>query len=109
MHIRVFRSNLAISALLISMCLASSAAAQKSNSAKAAPPAKTTPRLSNGHPDFTGFWGGGGGEDAAPKSVGPENLGNHDLTRTANGDVLFLYLGADGYEGPVPLLTNQPP
>ncbi len=68
--------------------------------------------MPDGHPDFTGFWGGyaEGGETAAPSTpTGADNLGRHDLTREADGSVLFLYLGADGYEGPVPVKENQPP
>jgi hypothetical protein len=91
-------------------------AAQNQNSAKLAPNSAVTPRLTNGHPDLSGFWGGGGGEegggggeDAAPPPTGVNNFGNHDLTRTASGDILFLYLGSDGYEGPVPIGKNQPP
>ena len=93
------------------LLLSSTRAAQNANSPKPAPDTQATPRLTDGHPDFGGFWGGGGDEDAAPAttSTGPQNLGNHDLTRTADGSILFLYLGADGYEGPIPLKANQPP
>jgi hypothetical protein len=91
-------------------------AAQNQNSAKLAPSSTVTPRLTNGHPDLSGFWGGGGGDEGAASEettkapqTGVDNFGSHDLTRTASGDILFLYLGSDGYEGPVPVGNNQPP
>jgi len=88
------------------------AAQNRGNGAAAAkaPDTHTTPRLANGHPDFTGFWGGyreGGG--GAAGDTGQDNLGKDQLQKEADGSLLFLYLGANGYEGPVPLKENQPP
>ena len=87
------------------------AAQQRGNGAAAkAPDTNPTPRLADGHPDLTGFWGGyreGGGGSAGDTSA--DNLGQDQLQKTADGSVLYLYLGANGYEGPVPLKKNQPP
>ncbi len=72
-----------------------------------------TPRTADGHPDFTGYWSGGGGEDVVANAniVNPTTgeADTHELVRQDNGSLLFLYRGADGYEGPVPEKTNQPP
>src|SRR6266404_3905098 len=52
------------------------------------PAAMPTPRLSDGHPDLTGFWAGGAPpeEDPVGKSVAANpNATVHELTRTADG------------------------
>src|SRR6185369_9874146 len=96
------------------LAIVSMPAAQRAGTAtapaKAAADTAPTPRLANGHPDFTGFWGGyreGGGGQAG--ETGVENFGKDELRKQADGSILFLYLGANGYEGPVPLKENQPP
>jgi hypothetical protein len=75
--------------------------------AKAAP----TPRMPDGHPNLTGFWGGGGaGEGGTPDAANAETgeaaapagsdeftrSGTHEITRTADGSVFFSYAGANG-------------
>ncbi|MBZ5503133.1 MAG: hypothetical protein LAN59_13005, partial [Acidobacteriia bacterium] len=47
------------------------------------PDGKTTPRMTDGHPDFNGFWGGGGGG------------GDHIAGASADGSKLFDFGGAD--------------
>jgi len=68
--------------------------------------AMPTPRMSDGHPNLTGFWAGGGqGEDGAtpdapaPTTAGSDQFsrsGNNEVTRTADGSVFFSYAGANG-------------
>ena len=108
-RLRNYGLAVVILALPLALVLVTHSGAQNQNSAKLAGDSSVTPRL-NGHPDLSGFWGGGDGEEAAaPVATGQDNFGSHDLTRTASGDLLFLYLGSDGYEGPVPVRANQPP
>jgi hypothetical protein len=87
------------------------------NAATAAAQAKPTPRLSNGHPDMTGFYG----STAEPVEVfkvghAVANGVAHDLTRTDDGSLFFDYAGADAAVGhnlgdadQVVQAPNQPP
>src|SRR5262245_42742959 len=61
---------------------------------------RPTPRLSNGKPDFSGFYGGRRGDE----TQGPNAS---ELTRTENGSAIFEYGGAnDG--GAMPVLKETP-
>src|SRR5579864_2618524 len=48
---------------------------------------KTTPRMPDGHPNLSGFWGGTSG--------GSDPGGNHVSQRGPDGSVLFDFGGAD--------------
>ncbi len=106
--------GVAVAAMLGVLSLVSMPAAQNraaGRAASAVPDNAPTPRLANGHPDFTGYWGGGGGDDVAATFTNPDTgTGDaHELVRQDDGSLLFLYRGQDGYEGPVPEKANQPP
>jgi hypothetical protein len=61
--------------------------------------AKQTPRALDGHPDLTGFWAQA---VAGIPGYGKDPLGEAgNLTRTADGSVLFLYGGAEA-QNPIP-------
>jgi hypothetical protein len=67
--------------------------------ADANPASKPTPRLSDGHPDLTGFWAGGAppAADAVAASVAENpNATVHELTRTPDGSIFYDYAGANG-------------
>src|SRR5437016_8299271 len=91
---------------LLSFVLVSRPAAQgfgqEDKAAIAKAEAASTPRMSDGHPSFTGFWAGGGaGEggtpdapneasDAAPTAGDSfTRSGDHEMTRTPDGSVFF--------------------
>jgi hypothetical protein len=50
---------------------------------------KTTPRMSDGHPDLNGFW-----NDISGAVGAPGGLGNNIAGRAADGSVLFDFAGA---------------
>lgn len=68
--------------------------------------AAATPRMSDGHPNLTGLWGGAGqGEDGGTPDTPAEasgaadqfsRSGIHEVTRTNDGSVFFSYAGANG-------------
>jgi hypothetical protein len=63
------------------------------------PAAKPTPRLSDGHPDLTGFWAGGAPPEEDPVAADLAKNPNatvHELTRTADGSIFYSYAGANG-------------
>jgi hypothetical protein len=66
--------------------------AQQAGAAKvAAAAAKPTPKMADGHPDFSGFWLGGVAGINYANDEGASEDGN--LTRTADGSIIFLYGG----------------
>jgi len=108
------RYGLAAAALLAAgllMFVSASKAQQRGGRADAAA-SKPTPRMADGHPDFTGFWldqvaGINYGNDAGASEDG-------NLTRLPDGSTIFLYGGAQASvpnEGPVSTAVpaNAPP
>jgi len=83
--------------------------------AAAAAAAKPTPRLSNGHPDMTGFYGTGvaGVNNYGQAPTGSDEAGG--LVKAADGSIFFDYAGAEGGGGHpddgdhVVQAANQPP
>jgi hypothetical protein len=81
------------------------------------PAALPTPRMSDGHPNLTGYWPGGApaasdanptaaptaaAAPAAATAAAPARNNNptvHELTRTADGSLFFSYAGAQGGNG----------
>ncbi len=62
------------------------------------PASMPTPRLSDGHPDFTGFWAGGAPPEEDPVAADLKNNPNatvHETTKTADGSIFFSYAGAN--------------
>jgi hypothetical protein len=89
--------------------------AQQNNAARiAAAQAKPTPRMADGHPDLSGFYGVGvaGVNDYGKVATGAEAGG---LVKTADGSIFFDYAGAEGGAGHpddganVKQAANQPP
>src|SRR6185295_1195446 len=72
--------------LLVSMPFA----AQRGADRNAAAAAKPTPRLADGHPDFTGFYNG-----AAELGDPVEENGGHVVRKSDDGSVFFSYGGAN--------------
>jgi len=72
---------------------------------------KTVPRTADGHPDLNGFWNNPlpTAENSDDESRLRNGSGEHLAFRSSDGSVLFDFNGPEGYEGPVPLLPNQPP
>ncbi len=111
----VATSTLGVTALL----LLSVVTAQNKPAAKPANSAtgKATPRLSNGRPDLTGYWGGANaaeaGETGADLSALPvEPAGQHSINRSSTGDIFFDYAGANQaqlHQASDNELKNQPP
>jgi hypothetical protein len=109
MRIRFAIYSVAAAAVLglMSLVLVSRPAAQgRGGRGNAAPDTAPTPRMSDGHPNLTGYWAAG----APAASDGP---GANELTRTQDGSLFFSYAGAnggteaavDGYEGSKPQIT----
>jgi hypothetical protein len=89
--------------------------AQQNNAVRvAAAQAKPTPRMADGHPDLSGFYGVGvaGVNDYGKVATGAEAGG---LVKTADGSIFFDYAGAEGGAGHpddganVKQAANQPP
>src|SRR5258705_10290821 len=81
------------------LLLVSKPAAQNANTAaakSAAAAAKPTPRMSDGHPDLTGFYGTGvaGVGNYGNVPTGSDEAG--DLKRLPDGSFFFDYAGAEG-------------
>jgi len=58
-----------------------------------------TPRLANGHPDLTGFWGGNG-ENFFTEQKNDGDVANvHFINRTKEGSIFYDYAGAVGGVG----------
>src|SRR5215467_9955001 len=84
----------AVAALLVFVSIG---AAQ--NRAPKAPAAKPTPRMADGHPDFTGFYLSG---VAGLSSYNDDDAGSDaNLTKLPDGSTIFLY------GGPLPQLPNR--
>jgi len=78
-------------ALFMSVSAPKAQAQQQSGNA-AATPATPAPKMADGHPDFTGFWLTG----VSGLSSYADDIDSADanLTRTADGSLIFLYGGA---------------
>jgi hypothetical protein len=66
--------------------------------ADADPSAAPTPRMSDGHPNLTGFWAGGAPPEEDPVATDVSKNPNatvHELTRTADGSTFYSYAGAN--------------
>ncbi len=106
MKYRIVSYSVAVVALVgvLSLVLLSVPAAQ--DGAPATSAADVTPRLPNGHPDFTGFFN----RDHFEGDPIEERPGEHVVTRTEDGSIFFNYAGAN-----LPQLAatgqkpNQPP
>ena len=87
--------------------------AQQANPRQAAAAAKPTPKMADGHPDFTGFWlNGAAGLSNYAGTEGEADDGN--LKRLPDGSLLWLYGGPVAgvpNEGPVnnAVPANAPP
>jgi hypothetical protein len=71
-------------------------------------PEVPTPRTAGGHPDLSGFWNNDTADEGTAAQTGPEFFGDHNVTKLPDGSAVFLYLGGEGYEGPVAISQNQP-
>src|SRR5262245_27932008 len=105
MKVRFLSGTLAVAAFVgvISLVFVSRPAAQ--NAAPAVKPSeKPTPRLSNGRPDFSGFYGGKHGDEQ-------RGALSSTLAKANNGSIYFDYGGAnDGASYPaLEESKNQPP
>ncbi len=92
---RSFTYGVSVAAVLVLSLLVSVSVsiAQQANAAKvSAAAAKSTPKMTDGHPDFSGFWLGGVAGINYANDEGASEDGN--LTRTADGSIIFLYDGA---------------
>jgi hypothetical protein len=86
--------------------------AQQQNAKLNAASTKSTPRMADGHPDFTGFWLDNVAGITYGNDEGKSEDGN--LTRLPDGSTIFLYGGAAAgipNEGPVSnaMPANAPP
>jgi hypothetical protein len=87
---RSFTYGVSVAAVLVLSLLVSVSAsiAQQANAAKvSAAAAKSTPKMTDGHPDFSGFWLGGVAGINYANDEGASEDGN--LTRTADGSIIF--------------------
>jgi hypothetical protein len=79
-------------AMILVVFVIPSGAQQAPASKVAAAAAKPTPRMADGHPDFSGFWLGGVAGINYASDEGASEDGN--LTRLPDGSFIFLYDGA---------------
>jgi hypothetical protein len=90
-----------LSLLLVSMPAAQHGAAEDD------PESKPTPRLSNGRPDFSGYYGN---SDHFQGDVVEELPGQHIINRLEGGSIFYNYAGANTPQlGAVAQKPNQPP
>jgi hypothetical protein len=92
---RYFAYGLTTAAMLAMVLLmfVSSPRAQRANPRTAVKAAMPTPKMADGHPDFTGFWlNGAGGLADYGGTEGNSDDGN--FTRLPDGSTLWLYDGA---------------
>jgi hypothetical protein len=99
---------------MVSLVFVSAPKAQQADTKAAQAAAKPTPKMADGHPDFTGFWlnGAAGLADYAGTEDSAED-GN--FTRLPDGSTLWLYGGAaagvpnDGKVAAIKVPDNAPP
>jgi hypothetical protein len=113
MRNRIYGLVVVVAVAVLSLVLVTRPAAQgfgqENTAAIAKAQAAATPRMSDGHPNLTGFWAAGGaGEGGTPDAPtddagagakkGDEftRSGDHEITRTPDGSVFFSYAGANG-------------
>src|SRR5579862_5629490 len=82
-----------VSAAIVGVfCILLMGAAQNKAKDEVNPEDKPTPRLADGHPDFTGFYNN---TDRYRGDFGDAEGGAHVIDRTADGNVFFDYGGAN--------------
>src|SRR5579862_6191691 len=94
-HLRNYGSRYGVSASILAMALlvfVPAPKAQQANGRADAAASKPTPRMTDGHPDFTGFWLDNVAGISYANDAGASEDGN--LTRLADGSTIFLYGGA---------------
>src|SRR5690349_5585444 len=104
-------------AAMVAMCLAflparsqEVAQASKPSCAGCSVDGKTLPRMADGHPDFNGYWAGGGGDAVHVAALGPNgklfDFGGNQLDK--DGNTLSSTPG-DNFDGQVDDPKLQPP
>jgi hypothetical protein len=106
MNPRFLTYSVPVTAMLgiVMLLSASINAAQNRASASNPASAKPTPRMSDGHPDFSGFYNG----DTRNADPNEEAPGEHVINRTNDGNIFFDYAGANYYAGETQQSANQP-
>jgi hypothetical protein len=106
---RIFTYGVMAAAMLglVLLVFVSAPKAQQAAAKADATAAKPTPRMADGHPDFTGFWlSGVSGLSSYADDVDSADV---NLTKTADGSLIFLYGGpAAGLPATAPVNNAVP-